>query len=458
MKDRARYSFVELTNHVLTYNIVCKLVYLAQKCLLHMLKFDNYQFYKTYLKVSRALSLTAYRNFDILEDKFILLLNSGKFSSGPFVQRIFWKSTEAKDIYQEFKLYGPEFQTRIKFPRSNDVANRQGDLIVLKPYVDKTEKGVLLIQYNDSMKRFATIYDLPKLAKYYRIILEPSTWGYQYVEFINFFGIDTDVIVESQREEDFVFINKLGANLIPVRIGAGDWMDPDLFKQSDDTATKKYDLIMVASWLCLKRHDLLFMQLSKIKNQISKIALVGYPLNSRSIDDIKCAAERCGVSHLVDYFEQIPNEEVSKLLSLSRFSLMLSKREGANKAIYESFFTNVPVVVSECNVGINRDHVNDNTGIFSSDKHLHEAILNMKSNFNRYSPREWAMTNTGCYNSSRNINKLLMEISISKGHKWTVDLYQRKGSGKHIVFSDQYYAKADAEFYFMQQNLLRSDL
>jgi len=455
MKDHFRYIVVEAINSALMHKNIAKLVCILQYGLFLMLGFNRHQVAEFYLKIARALSLYSCEWSCGLENKFISLLNDNKFINEHSMLNMFLKSPKTKKIYDEFSNYGKEYQAKIKFPRTNDFYKRQGDLIMLKPYIDKTEKGVLLIQYNDSMKRFAALYNLPELAKHYRIILEPSTWGYQYIEYLYFYQLDTDIIVQAQRKEDYDYIKKIGKNLVPIRIGAGDWINPDMFTDNDISINKEFDLIMVASWLCLKRHKILFKELEKIKKKLTRIALVGYPINGRTIKHIIAECKKHKLLDLVSIYEEIPNHEVSNLLRRSKCSVMLSKREGANKAIYESIFSNVPVIVSETTVGINRDHINDCTGVFSSDDKLHEAILYMITNYQKYNTRDWAINNTGCYNSSSCINNLLKELSHNRNENWTVDIYQRKGGGKHILFNDEYYSKANLEFEFLAENYLR---
>ena len=56
--------------------------------------------------------------------------------------------------------------------------------MVIKPYLGEREKGVIFIQYNDSIEEDSVpSLMLQELAKYYRFVIEPSTWGYQEAPF-----------------------------------------------------------------------------------------------------------------------------------------------------------------------------------------------------------------------------------------------------------------------------------
>ncbi|MGB3209622.1 MAG: glycosyltransferase [Desulforhopalus sp.] len=357
----------------------------------------------------------------------------------------FSQTMVAKAFRKEFVQYGQSNELRLRYPKKNDLPQRQGDLLVLKPFVGPQEKGVLFIQYNDSFKKLAAIYDIERLAEKYRFVLEPSTWGYQDVVFMLFNGLPTDVVVEAQYAPDYDYINSLQSNLVPIRLGAGDWVDFNLFKKIPDEE-KLFDLIMVASWQKLKRHDLLFQALSKIKNKIGKIALVGYPAGGRSLCDVQKDAMGYDVHRLIDYFEQIPPSKVAKLVSQSRASIMLSKREGANKGIYESFFCDVPVILTSENVGVNREHINDSTGVLAPDSNLSESILEILQDHKQFSPREWAITHTGYVESTKKMNAFLQKKAVGCGEIWTNDIFFKKNCTNAMYVYEHDRLIADLEF------------
>lgn len=354
-------------------------------------------------------------------------------------------NTEEAIFYKrEFSNYGIDYQLRLKYPKLNDTHQRQGDLLVLKPCINEHEKGVIFIQYNDSINKFCAIYDIMELAKYYRFVIEPSTWGYQEAPFFLLLGLDTEVIVEAQYEHDFNYITNLTGNLIPIRLGAGDWVDPDIFKNNVNSE-KQYDAIMIASWLKLKRHELLFRALSKMTDIIKRVALVGYTSSNRTMNDIVAESKKYNITHLIDFYESIPQEEVAKLLAQSRVNIMLSKREGANKALYESFFSDIPVIVTSSNIGVNRDHINGYTGILSEDHELAHKIAYMLDNIHFFSPRKWALENTGYHNSNKKLNDFIKELAVRSGENWTQDLYAKKNFTNAIYVMDTDRQEADQE-------------
>jgi len=335
------------------------------------------------------------------------------------------KSREAEATRQEFARLGLEWARAMKYPRADDRPDREGDLLVLKPFVSPRERGVLLVCYNDSLRRFAALYDLRQLAERYVFVLEPSTWGYEDATFLSYSGLPTDVVVESQYRPDYDYIRGIGGNMHPIALGAGDWVDPDAFR-CGDSIEKKYDIVMVASWLALKRHALLFSALRSVGDRIGRVALIGYPFNGRTLEDIKAEAATHGVLDMLDIHEQIPFEKVSEILQQSKVSAMLSKREGASRALYESLFANTPVVVSRSNVGINRDHVNGQTGMLSADDELGSTLLWMVENAHLFTPRAWAIKNTGYRRSTERLNKTLKDLAAMRGEDWTVDIFSKR--------------------------------
>ena len=256
---------------------------------------------------------------------------------------------------------------RVRQPRNPSPPERQGALFILKPQVNSNEKGVLLLNYDETIDTFFALYDVEKLVKDYRIVVEPSAWGYQQTRIHLLRGLDTEVVVQSQYQPDFEYIRSLGGALRPIRLGAGDWADPELFC-SGYKEEKQYDLVMIASWLKWKRHKLLFRAIRKLGGKIGRVALIGYPLEGRTSDEIRRLAKQFDVAEKIEIFENISMFEVNNVLRRAKVGVMLSKKEGANRGIYECFFSDIPVILTSCNIGVNRDHINEQTGILASDK------------------------------------------------------------------------------------------
>ena len=147
-------------------------------------------------------------------------------------------------------IYEKRYVASLKLPMQHDYPERQGNLIILKAHnPEKNERGALYLQYSGSFQTMAALFDLEEIAYRYVLILEPSTWGYYDPAFALFVGTPLAVIVLAQDEIDYDIIKDMDTNLIPLRLGAGDWIDFDRFKPVSNHEEKNYDIAMVASWL-----------------------------------------------------------------------------------------------------------------------------------------------------------------------------------------------------------------
>ena len=361
-------------------------------------------------------------------------------------------SKEAKNTKLLFTSFGISHLLRIKYHKKYDNFDRQGDLLILKPFINNNEKGVLLIQYDETIKRFASIYDIQRLAKYYRFVIEPSTFGYQNPIFFLLLNIDTDVIFQSQFKADYDYISKISYNFYPIRLGAGDWTNFKKFKIGSEKE-KMYDLIMIANWLRWKRHKLLFSAMSRIECHIRRIALIGYAAEGRSLNDIILESKEYGIYRKIDFYEKIPHVRVRKILQKSKVGVMLSKEEGANRGIYECFFSNVPVILTDQNKGVNRDHINAHTGVLANDSKLSDAILYMLENYQRFNPRTWALKNTGYINSTNKLNEFIKNLALENGEVWTQDIFTKHNSPHARYANKEEQKQADVAFGHLEQFL-----
>lgn len=450
--DRLADFFIRIPFIMLIYLFSCLIKYYVYKYFFGNRYLATYSIMR-YLRISGTQS----ELYDFITVRKIIedIKNDCILSNDSHGLRAFYsESSEASAYFKEFKAYGVQHQLRLKLPRQNESFDRQGDLLILKPYIDNNEKGTIFVQYNESFKKFFAIFDVSEISKYYRIVLEPSWWGYQDPIFFSFLGLDTEVIVESQSEKDFKFIKSLKSNLHPIRIGAGDWVDFNVFKD-DPRVHKRYDLIMIASWLKLKRHALLFNALRKIKQSINRVALVGYPADGRTKEDIIIESRKYSVDDVIDIFENIKPHQVGELLRCSKVSVMLSKREGANKGIYESIFSNTPVILTRENVGVNREHINKFTGILAGDDELPERLYYMLNSHLLFAPRQWALENTGYQRSTERLNNMLKEVAIRRGESWTRDIYTKKNFTNAIYVYENERIEADKDICHLLQFLRR---
>jgi hypothetical protein len=362
-------------------------------------------------------------------------------------------SNAAKQARHLYLQHGAELAACMKFPRQPDDPRRQGNLLVLKPFDPATgEKGVLYLQYTESILSFAALFDLAALARRYRLVLEPSTWGYQDASFLLLLRQGFDVIVQAQDAPDYEYVRGLASNLRPIRLGAGDWIDPQLF--TAERTPKVFDFVMVASWSPVKRHTLFFASLAAAGLQRAPVALIGYPWEGRTRADIERAAADYGIAN-VTIFERIPRQEVARVVRSSRVGVMLSRREGANRGVYECLFCDVPVVISRANRGFNKDHINAATGRLADDETLGEVLAAVLAEHERFAPRAWAEGHTGYLRASKTLNEFLRQLARERGEPYQTDIAVTRSAPYAMYVDDADWQRLQPERAGMTQ-LLRA--
>ena len=84
--------------------------------------------------------------------------------------------------------------------------------------------------------------------------------------------------------------------------------------------------------------------------------------------DVQRLIEFYGVAANVDLFEAISQTELSQLLNQSKVNVLLSLKEGGNRSTFEGFFSNTPCIVLRNHTGLNKERVNDHTGMSPHDR------------------------------------------------------------------------------------------
>ncbi len=372
----------------------------------------------------------------------------------------FVRSARAAELRKLYGAFPPEHRVRLRFPNDDD-PERQGDLIVLKPYDEATgERGVLMLMYSEAVLSLAAMYDLGAMASRYMFVLEPSSWGYQDVRFLFYLGSDLDVLIQSPRRADFDFVESLRTNLVPVAVGAGEWVDGSVFRPRAPGAEADYDVVMVSAWDPLKRHELFFRAAALRKQRgerALRFALIGYQMGWTR-EPIEKLLRQYDLERDCDVYEMIPHAQVARIVAASRMSLLLSHREGANRAIYESMFCNTPIIVYRHQCGVNLDHVNARTGLLADDDELGEAISHVLEHPEEFGPRQWALENAGYSNATQTINAALRQMSARRGLAWTRDIVAKKSAPELRYAEAGRYQEFAAEYESLEKYLLPLDL
>jgi glycosyltransferase involved in cell wall biosynthesis len=304
-------------------------------------------------------------------------------------------------------------------------------LMVLKAPASGSEKGVLFVMVNDTIRLLCSGMDMQKLLDDYTLVFEPSWSGYCHPELLEYTRWNEEIFVLTAEESDFAFLTRLGSNLVPVGLGPCDWVDPRAAEPYLRN-TKEFDIVMNSNWGAWKRHYVLFHMLRNAKQRY-KVALIGVHWSGKTRDDIVQLAHFYGVTDQLAIFDWIPYQQVMDLTCGSKVSILLSLKEGSNRAIAESIFCNVPVVVLSNHVGGIRKNIVPETGLLAEEANLESAIAQLLES-NIY-PREWGLEHVSCFKSTEKLNATLREYALKQGRPWTQDIAVRSNSPESSYLS-----------------------
>jgi len=315
-------------------------------------------------------------------------------------------------------------------------------ILVLKPprkVNDRcVEKGVLLVAgHHGELYR---LVDVERLTRDYYLVFEPGWSGYASEDILHYCLFkDCPIVIMCPELDDYEFIKYLDTNLIPVRFGASDWVDPRIFRPIEGF-DKDFDAVMVAVWGKYKRHHVLFHALRGIRRSGARVALAGMPWQGTR-EEIEMLVDYYEVGSHVTIFENLSPVEVNEVLNRSKVNMILSLREGANRSIFEGFFADVPGIVLRRNIGINKDYINQYTGKLVEENELAQALLWFREHWKDFSPRVWALANISPEVTTAKLNHLLKGIAESRGELWTTDIVAKCNSPEPTYYPDPSVAK-----------------
>lgn len=298
-------------------------------------------------------------------------------------------------------------------------------ILVLKERGD-SEKGVVLVMFTELLAALAQQVDLRRLLSDYTLVLEPSWSGYFDRDLLFFTQFDEPIFVLAAEEGDSQFLRNLGSNLIPVPLGPCDWVDPSIAEPYLGIP-KEYDLVMNSHWGPSKRHHVLFRSLAELGTDY-RVALIGGSWEGGTREGIEALARHFGVREQLEMFERIPFARVMEITCRARVSVLLSLKEGSNRALAESMFCDVPAILLASHVGGIRKNIVSETGMMVSESELTSTIEQMVRSADRFSPRAWALDNISCTISSEKLNALLRTTALDRGDSWERDIAPRANS------------------------------
>lgn len=299
-------------------------------------------------------------------------------------------------------------------------------VLCIKPNISEKEKGVLLIKYSESMPLLPYYCDMKRLLEDYTLVYEPSWSGYCTTDIVHFTSYDQSIFMLAKQRDDFEFLENIRTNVLPLPMGPCDWVNPAIaepYLNSD----KEFDIVLNSNWGTPKRHHVLFKALSRIPRKL-RVALIGFDWGERTKEDILNLARYYKVENQLTIFEKISFEEVMAVNCASKLALLLSLKEGSNRAIAEGLFCNTPAIVLKNHVGGIVENINAQTGRLVHEADLADEIEDMLKSLASYQPRKWALENISCFVSTQRLNAALKADAIAQGNNWTKDIEVRTNS------------------------------
>ena len=324
------------------------------------------------------------------------------------------------------------------------------DLIVLKRATAQ-EKGVILLKYARTFSAVHALLDMRALHERYTFVLEPCWAGYCDPSLLMFVAPGNPVFVQCFTREDYELVTRIGEPLVPLRLGPADWVDADLFSPPS-SVEKTHDVVMVANWARHKRHVQLFRALKRISDRHIRVLLIGFPWGGRTAEDIRReAAAEAGAHISVDVVERLTAGEVADRVSRCKVFVFLSRKEGDNKALVESMFLDVPVIVYDKTIGGAASRVNPSTGILASDEQLADKIRDMLDRHQEFAPRQWACSHSGSAVATRVLDEEIRRVVTRAGGRYTESIVEKANSPNLAYKDPACRARFQADYDFILQ-------
>ena len=254
--------------------------------------------------------------------------------------------------------------------------------IILKA-PDESEKGVLLISFEDQWLRLFRHADVDRLANDYHLVLASSWSPPQDLRFILAARLwPGRFFYQMSNLDDGPAFARLAPNGIPVRLLASSWVHPDVFDVTEPV-DKEFDMVMLANFAEYKRHFLLFKAMKGMSKPY-RVLLLGKSMQGRTRETILEEARAYGVDDRVEIREGLPDDQMIRSLRSGKVSLIFSGNEGSCVAVVESMFADVPVGLFDDAIIGSKAYINKETGFLLNVRDMSrqlESAIEMHTEF-----------------------------------------------------------------------------
>jgi glycosyltransferase involved in cell wall biosynthesis len=343
------------------------------------------------------------------EQRYLRILNVyTQFAGNMFVAKLF----------AEYILgYGRSVDCFADGP--NEVKLRKA--VIIKPFVSSREKGIILIKFENQLRKVVTPRNMAILQKRYQIVFMPSSAGFFSKELIALAVRSTDrffVMPSHAHERDLC--RCLGNFCIPLPFNAASWIKAERF--DGYKGPRDIDCLMVAIFADVKRHWLLFKVLRKLPENI-KAVCVGIPYNGRTADVLYGEASRYGVADRVTIIERPTQKKLSEYFQRAKVFCAFTHKEGSFVAVAEALLAGTPVVMFKNAVIGTRDLIDGSNGMFvSSVSDARKSIEKLLRECDHESIRRSSQQNISAAVNCDRLNRILLDSSKAAGCEWSIDI------------------------------------
>lgn len=283
----------------------------------------------------------------------------------------------------------------------------------------RRERGVLLLKNNELFEWFRRSVDVESLLRDYVVVLEPSWSSYATPPLLAWCRYAPhEVVVMAPAEADRRFLERMATNLVPIPLGAGDWVDPWVFRPLG-RASRRYGAVAVARLCHDKRLGLLFRAIERLGDPAFRLALLVPAGPSPARREILAEIRRRRLQSRIDHFERLQPAAVNDVYNDAKVNVLLSRQEGANRSLFEGFFAGLPGLVSAGHRSVPLDRFVPATGRVVEDRDLPAALAHFRDHWAEYDPRPWALENIAAAVSSERLQDFLERRARERGDPWT---------------------------------------
>jgi glycosyltransferase involved in cell wall biosynthesis len=218
-------------------------------------------------------------------------------------------------------------------------------------------------------------------------------------------------------DDHYSYFGVLGTAIQPLPLMGCDWLDPASFRPLP-REQRDIDIIVVASWLRLKRHWLVFKALRQLPATLN-VVFVGNEAEGRTARHVQQEARDWGVRQQITYLEAIPNEKVFELQCASKVALQFSRREGAGVAVVESLLSDTPVGMIEGSYIGPLQYINAATGVRLRVPTIAAGVRAFLDQHASFAPRKWAERNVTYRHSLQRLETHLEKFAAAAGQPWS---------------------------------------